>query len=270
MGERHSDGGPSDRRVAHPASPASEGHALEARAPEATAPDVTAIEVLLAAVMRGHGTNAEAEARAVAAFRAARDSGVHAARTRRRDDWRPREQRRVGRSLKATLAVLLASLTLGGVAVAAIGSSSDDDGDDQGGSRTQPSSSAPDQSASEATEPGSGSSAPSASAQAGASAHPSQAQDTEARCRAYEEVKGRGQALNSTAWQRLVTAAGGEDKVAAYCAEQLGEDTEPTNTQSEKADSAPSTAATATDGATSSSAATAAATPRPTRTKGKQ
>lgn len=118
MGERDSDGGNSGRRVARPSGSASEEPALE---------------VLLAAVMRGGAHDADAEAQAVAAFRTARDGGAHAARTRRRDDWRPREQRRVGRSLKATFAVLLASVTLGGVAVAAIGSSSDEDTDDRGG-----------------------------------------------------------------------------------------------------------------------------------------
>ncbi|WP_327431175.1 hypothetical protein [Streptomyces sp. NBC_01236] len=247
MGERDSDGGNSGRRVAHPSGSASEEPALE---------------VLLAAVMRGGAHDAEAEAQAVAAFRTARDGGAHAARTRRRDDWRPREQRRVGRSLKATLAVLLASVTLGGVAVAAIGSSSDDDTDDRGGSRTQPSSSVPDRSAVEPTGPaGSGSSAP---AQADPSDRPSQAQDTEAHCRAYETVKGRGSALNSTAWQRLITAAGGEDNVAAYCAEQLGEDTEPTDTNTKKADSTPSPAA------TSAATSPSSPTPKPTKSRGKQ
>jgi hypothetical protein len=269
MGERHSDGGSSDRRVAHPTRHLSEepGRRVprtpdsQTSAPQAAASDVPALEVLLAAAMRGRANDAEAEAQAVAAFRAARDEGAHAARTRRRDDWRPREQRRVSRSLKATFAVLLASLTLGGVAVAAIGSSSDDDTDDR--SRTEPSSSAPDRSAPESTGPDfSGSFAPEASAQPSA-AHPSQAQDTEAHCRAYESVKGRGNALNSTAWQRLITAAGGEENVAAYCAEQLSEDTELPNGKTKKADSTPSPAAT--------SAATPASspTPKPTRSKGR-
>lgn len=247
MGERDGDGGNSGRRVTRPSGSASEEPALE---------------VLLAAVMRGGAHDADAEAQAVAAFRTARDGGAHAARTRRRDDWRPREQRRVGRSLKATFAVLLASVTLGGVAVAAIGSSSDDDPDDRGGSRTQPSSSAPDRSAVEPTGPAvSGSSAP---AQADPSARPSQAQDTEAHCRAYENVKGRGNALNSTAWQRLITAAGGEGNVAAYCAEQLGEDTEPTDTKTKKADSTPSPAA------TSAATSPPSPTPKPAKSKGKQ
>ncbi|MCT9145653.1 hypothetical protein N4G67_42450, partial [Streptomyces violarus] len=52
---------------------------------------------------------------------------------------------------------------------------------------------------------------------------PAPAQDTEARCRAYQQVEGRGRALDATAWQRLVEAAGGERNVTAYCAEQLSE-----------------------------------------------
>ncbi|WP_405880162.1 hypothetical protein OG762_16880 [Streptomyces sp. NBC_01136] len=238
MGERHGDGGFPDRRVVHPASPASDEPALEA---------------LLAAAMRGHADDADAEAQAVAAFRAARDSGAHAARSRRRDDWRPREQRRVRRSAKATFGVLLASVTLGGVAVAAIGSSSHGEGDNGGGSRTQPSSSAPDSSA--AGSDGTGSQRPGSSASGASahpSAHPSQAQDTAAHCRAYEKVVGRGKALDSTAWQRLVSAAGGEDKVAAYCAEQTGQDTKPT----QKAKATPSAAATATPTSTSTSTST--------------
>ncbi|PZG85190.1 hypothetical protein C1I97_33700 [Streptomyces sp. NTH33] len=35
-------------------------------------------------------------------------------------------------------------------------------------------------------------------------------------------MKGSGKALESTAWQRFLAAAGGEGNVAAYCAEQLG------------------------------------------------
>ncbi|MFJ8994174.1 hypothetical protein ACIRQH_27715 [Streptomyces sp. NPDC102279] len=45
---------------------------------------------LLAAAMRGLSDDGEAEAHAVAAFRAARDGGAHTAPTRRRDDWRHR------------------------------------------------------------------------------------------------------------------------------------------------------------------------------------
>ncbi|KQX57478.1 MULTISPECIES: hypothetical protein [unclassified Streptomyces] len=62
------------------------------------------------------------EAAALAAFRAARDAGLHGTRpTRRRDDWAPGGVRRIRRrSLRTTLAALLASVTLGGVAIAAV------------------------------------------------------------------------------------------------------------------------------------------------------
>ncbi|MDX3645646.1 hypothetical protein [Streptomyces sp. MB09-02B] len=84
------------------------------------APSVDSL--LAAAVRAGAPADSVGEARAVAAFRAARESGGRTARTRRRDDWRPNARRRVHLSVRTTLAVLLASLTLGGVAFAAIGS----------------------------------------------------------------------------------------------------------------------------------------------------
>ncbi|MFE5819788.1 hypothetical protein ACFQ6S_41050 [Streptomyces sp. NPDC056479] len=175
--------------------------------------DDAELEALLsAAVLRGHGPDVEGEQRAVAAFRAARDAGALRARTRRRDDWRPREQRRLALSVKTTLSLFLASLTLGGAAFAAIGSSgsSDAPADDRG--RPTPSAGAPDRPAAGPSTDGAGSAKP---------GHPTTAQDTEAKCRAYDQVKDSGKSLDSTAWQRLIQAAGGEDKVAAYCAGQL-------------------------------------------------
>jgi hypothetical protein len=175
--------------------------------------DEAELEALLVAALIRDRIDAEAEQRAVAAFLAARDAGAHSARTRRRDDWRPRERRLPGRSLKATLSVLLASLTLGGVAVAAIGSVGSTDGADDRG-RPPASTRAPGASAGEPT------GTPSFSASARPD-HPAASQDTEAHCRAYEEVDGRGKAMDATAWKRLVEAAGGERNVTAYCAEQL-------------------------------------------------
>jgi hypothetical protein len=113
-----------------------------------------------------------------------------------------------------TLGVVFASLTLGGVAVAAIGSvGSSTDGDGAGRGTAHPSAVAPDQPGGEASSASSGVPGPTDG--------PATAQDTEAHCRAYEQVKDRGKALDARAWQRLVTAAGGKDKVAAYCSEQL-------------------------------------------------
>nr|WP_217209307.1 hypothetical protein [Streptomyces sp. AC550_RSS872] len=209
MGEQQSGGGTSGRRRAHP------GGLVPGRAtgPQMTL-DEAALEALLsAAVLRGHRADLDGEQRAVAAYRAARAAGAHRARTRRRDDWRPREPRRLALSVKTTLSLFVTSLALGGVAVAAIGSSgsSDHPADDKVGST--PTAGAPDRPSTgpSAAEPGT----------AGRPGHPSTAQDAEAKCRAYDQVEGNGKALDSTSWQRLVTAAGGEDKVTAYCAEQL-------------------------------------------------
>ncbi|MEU6656566.1 hypothetical protein ABZ904_46445 [Streptomyces sp. NPDC046900] len=68
--------------------------------------------------------------------------------------------------------------------------------------------------------PGGGTSS-AASGGLGRAKRPATAKDTEAHCRAYEQVKDRGKALKATVWQRLAAAAGGKDKVAAYCTDQL-------------------------------------------------
>ncbi|WP_405869804.1 MULTISPECIES: hypothetical protein [unclassified Streptomyces] len=204
MGDRQSEGSAPGRRRVHPGGtlPGSEDGSAG-----------SALESLFAGAMRSDALDADAEQRAVAAFLAAREAGAHSTRTRRRDDWRPREHGRARRSLRATLTLSLAGLTLGGVAYATIGSgggSSDD------GHVARQRSHAP--------------VVPSATASRtpGASATPDRpvtAKDTEAHCRAYEKVDGHGNALDSTAWQRLIAAAGGEGKVTAYCAEQLGQAT---------------------------------------------
>lgn len=81
------------------------------------------VEAALAAALRPRGVDDASTRAAVAAFRAARDTGPHRSRrTRRREDWRPVRERGIGRSLKTALAALAASLTLGGVAFAAAAS----------------------------------------------------------------------------------------------------------------------------------------------------
>ncbi|MGW7254761.1 hypothetical protein [Streptomyces sp. NPDC054834] len=207
MGERLSGGGVPGRgrRRAHPGDAVSGPWDVR---------DSAALETALATALRDDGLAPEAERRALAAFRAARGTGAHKARTRRRDDWRLPAERRAGRSVKTTFGVVFASLTLGGVAVAAIGSvGSSADGADAGRGTAHPSSVAPDR-------PG-GAAPPTSAGGHGPTDRPATAQDTEAHCRAYEQVENRGKALGSTAWQRLVAAAGGKDKVAAYCSAQL-------------------------------------------------
>ncbi|MFI0998891.1 hypothetical protein ACIP10_31355 [Streptomyces galbus] len=211
MGERQDDRGAADgrRRCVHPGATASGTPGTADRA---------GLEELLALVLRDPGSGpvdgSEGEKRAVAAFRAARDTGAHRARTRRRDDWRQQRQRRAARSLRATLTVAVASLALGGVAVAAIGTvgSSDDVSDARPTVRASASASA-------AAPGGHATAGPADPASAPAlPARPATAKDTAARCRAYEKAGGKGRAMEATAWQRLIAAAGGEDQVGTYCA----------------------------------------------------
>ncbi|MFF6976757.1 hypothetical protein ACFZAV_03195 [Streptomyces sp. NPDC008343] len=223
MGERQSHGGEPGRRHAHPDDRAA-GYASG----PAVALDDAELEALLsAAVLRGHRVDTEGEQRAVAAFRAARAAGAHRARTRRRDDWRPCEPRRLSLSVKTTLSLFVASLTLGGVAAAAIGSSGSSEAPGEHRARPTPAAGASDGPAAAHR-----SAAPGAtSAKPAKPARPTTAQGTEAECRAYDQVEERGNALASTAWQRLIVAAGGADRVAAYCAEQqlVGAKSGPTN-----------------------------------------
>ncbi|AYN39763.1 hypothetical protein D9753_13480 [Streptomyces dangxiongensis] len=223
MGERHSGEGPPGRRSAHPRAGAT------VSVPEPTdvpRPD-PGFETRFRAALRTDGVDPEAEHGAVAAFRAARAAGAHDARTRARDDWRPGRPRRTRRSLRTTLSLALASLTLGGIAVAAIGSAGS--GTDAGRDTPRPVRSSPaaprtpaataapadDRATGRATgRAGAGSTDPATPSPG----HPGTARDTLAHCRAYAQAGKRGGALAATAWQRLVTAAGGPEKVAAYCA----------------------------------------------------
>ncbi|MGW5210689.1 hypothetical protein ACWEQO_05580 [Streptomyces sp. NPDC004051] len=240
MGERRNDGAPSGRRHGRPEGvsrgrPGSGPHAVRG---------TEDIEALLVRALVREDVDHEAEQRAVAAFREARETGAHrtGALTRRRDDWRPRE-RRLGRfSVKATFSVLVVGLSLGGVAVAGIGADGPvTDGPGDEGNRsptTAPTDTtapadvpAPADTTAPAGAPASGS--PSAGRSSGAGAdsspgsdpaapeRPARARDVEAHCRAYERVEGRGRALESVAWKRLVEAAGGAANIDAYCAERL-------------------------------------------------
>ncbi|MBT2487471.1 hypothetical protein J7E96_02725 [Streptomyces sp. ISL-96] len=94
----------------------------EAVGEEAVTPEV---EALLAAVRRSAPRPGEADAQAaLAAYREARDSGVHAGperwwQARRRDDWRPSRRWRGVLPVRAAFASAAATVTLGGVALAA-------------------------------------------------------------------------------------------------------------------------------------------------------
>lgn len=186
----------------------------------------------------GPPVDPDAAEQAMTAFRAARDAGAHAdARPRRRDDWRPKLQHGSARSLKAAVAALVASVTLGGVAMAA-GALPDPfvgEGDDKptpGPSRSssaKQSPAGPDIKREQGPEPGPGASQHASTggpARGKSGEHdlanaPAPAQNAEALCRAYEKVIGHGKAMDSAAWSRLEAAAGGTRNVAPYCAKLL-------------------------------------------------
>jgi hypothetical protein len=207
MGERLSGDGAPGRRRMHPGDAVSGSW---------DAWDDAALETALAAAMREGDLDPDAEQRALAAFRTSQAAGPHRARTRRRDDWRVPGERHAGRSLKTTFGVVFASLALGGVAVAAIGSAgSSTDGAGRG--TAHPSAVAPHRTGGAASSASPGGLGPQHGSVTG--------KETTAHCRAYEHVKDRGKALDATAWQRLVAAAGGKGNVAAYCARELAEAT---------------------------------------------
>ncbi|MEU0655318.1 hypothetical protein ABZ485_24175 [Streptomyces albogriseolus] len=209
---------------------AAAGHALPVSV-EGPAGDTARLEALLVAALVRDGVDAGAEQRAVAAFVAARESGAHGARTRRRDDWRAPRRRFGGRSLRATLGALVAGCALSGVAVAginAVGTPGGGRSEDTVPSRTPSATSAPpvpDASGSRAA----GTPEASASASAGGDGARTGAGraeatgDAEAHCQTYERVAGRGRALEAPVWERLVAAAGGAERVDAYCAERSGD-----------------------------------------------
>ncbi|MFJ8084768.1 hypothetical protein ACIQ6Y_29635 [Streptomyces sp. NPDC096205] len=183
--------------------------------------DTAALEEYVAVALRRVEPGSDGERRALAAFRAARGGRARHARTRRRDDWRP-HRARAGRPLRTTLAVLLSGLTLGGVAYAAVGGP-DDSTEDTSGRAAAPSTDSPSDSTPPTTPPSTEATPDrpgTPSAGAGPADRPLRADDTaEARCRAYAQVEARGEALEATAWARLVQAAGGEQHVDSYCAD---------------------------------------------------
>ncbi|MGW1896794.1 hypothetical protein ACWCQB_04890 [Streptomyces hirsutus] len=255
MGERRDDGGTPGRRRVHPEA-ASQGHRADLRgrpgsgptaasasasaaapasdrhpARDVVGPAAVGLEALLAEALIEDGVDAGAEQRAVAAFREARETGAHRARTRRRDDWRPREPRLGRFSVKATLSVLVAGLSLGGVAVAGMGATGTaTDGSREGGARppVPAVTSAPAVTSTPSEDllgnPSAGrppAAGPDAGSLPAAPEGALRAEDTAAHCRAYEKAEGRGKGLEPAARKRLVEAAGGAAHVEAHCAGQV-------------------------------------------------
>ncbi|MEU3687601.1 hypothetical protein [Streptomyces narbonensis] len=181
------------------------------------------VEAALAAALRPKTVDDAAAQEAVAAFRAARDTGLHGSRrTRRREDWRPVPEQGTGRSLRTALAALAASLALGGVAFAAAASHDSFDEPEVRVPEPRGSTSAPLPSR-EPASPSSESRGPSSPAPTGVPATPRVSGDpahpprsSEAFCRTYEKSLEKGKAVEAAARERLIAAADGKD-VATYC-----------------------------------------------------
>ncbi|MEV4429954.1 hypothetical protein ACIGN6_25360 [Streptomyces sp. NPDC053792] len=177
----------------------------------------------------GERAGHEGEAAALAAFRAARDAGLHASPpTRDLDDWTPvTERRRPRRPLKTLVAALVASATLGGVAVATGELPEHFLGTPTPSPELRPTRSATDPAPSPAhsglvagtTSAATRTATPGTTAPQRPEKDPVElpGKSREALCHAFEKDEGRGKASTSAAWQRLVTAAGGEEFVPGYC-----------------------------------------------------
>ncbi|WP_051844390.1 hypothetical protein [Streptomyces globisporus] len=200
---------------------------------------------LLRAALRGERGDGNAgvagEEGALAAFREARDAGLHTSLpTRDRDDWTPAaERRRPRRPLKAAVAALVASVTLGGVAVAAgdlperfLGTTAPSS--EPHLTRSTPGAVKPGATAGTSSGAARTSAPPGTTAPLRPEKDPTElpGRSRDALCRAVEKegkAKGRdknqakdedgarGKASTSAAWQRLVAAAGGEELVPEYC-----------------------------------------------------
>ncbi|MFD3484712.1 hypothetical protein [Streptomyces sp. NPDC058665] len=198
------------------------------REPEATDASFITPEVqALADAVRG-GVEPEGVERALTAFREAGSAAEGAAsrrrrsRGRRRDDWRPARRRFPALvSWKAALGAALATVTLGGLAVAAVP-----------GGLPDPFSPAESPAKSPTSTPGvvaprtpgdtSGSTVPSPSSPAPPpSAHDPGSRSHAALCHAWSQGAEKHE---GAAFRRLVDAAGGEGAVAGYCAALSGKD----------------------------------------------
>ncbi|MER5891822.1 hypothetical protein [Streptomyces sp. NPDC001876] len=193
-------------------------------------PPLPELEALLDAAGRPGTIGPAAEEMALRAFRTARENGVHTAPPRwrrRRDDWRPADERRRPRSLKVMLAGVVTAVALGGVAVAA-GAVPSPFG---GGAEPEPAHSAPASPGADEESAGDGSggraprrpAAPSPSASHEPSRErPGTARDIAAHCRVYlAAVEGRGKTPGDAATTRLEEAAGSLKAVPGYCARLL-------------------------------------------------
>nr|WTB33147.1 hypothetical protein OG781_30030 [Streptomyces sp. NBC_00830] len=200
------------------------------------------LEALLeAASRRPAGPDPAAQERALAAFRAARDGGLHAApwrwQRRGRDDSRPRgERRRASVLVKALIAGLVAA-GLGGVEVAA-GTDvipSPFDGDKEPGPvRNSPVAPGPWQGETRGAERESAESSVGSSGRP----HPDAAADDVAHRVHLAALDRKGVPSRGEAMERLEAAGGGPEGVRAFCEQLADEERKQTRQDPARGDSA--------------------------------
>ncbi|MFH9757815.1 hypothetical protein ACH4MJ_02545 [Streptomyces anulatus] len=205
--------------------------------PEPVDPRTPELETLLDVASRPGALSPAAEEKALLAFRTVHEEGARTPsprRRRRRDDWRPVDERRRSRSFKALLAALVTAAALGGVAVAA--GAGDIPSPFGGGAEPQPGQNAPTvpgaaeepagegrvgrppQRSSKPTLPTEPTPTASRAPQASPKDRPDTARDDVAHCRVHlaaieEWGKPPGDAVTSL----LADAAGGREAVTGYC-----------------------------------------------------
>ncbi|MEV8306940.1 hypothetical protein AB0P36_06125 [Streptomyces flavidovirens] len=188
------------------------------------------VEALLAAVRRSAPPGGANEEAALAAYREARDSGAHALpgrwwQARRRDDWRPSRRWRGALPARAAFASIAATVTLGGVALAAGTGAIPAPFGIGGGGSGGPSAATATRTSAPATPGAARESAadgavrlPSAGVTRSGSARPTRAQDDVAHCVAYLASNGRSLSARGAASERLAAdAADAGLTVEAYC-----------------------------------------------------
>lgn len=201
-------------------------------------PRTPELNALLEAARRPGVSDPSAQEQALAAFRTARDAGLHAApvpwwRRRARDDWRPAAERRRRRLLVRGLIAGLVMGALGGAAVAAgngalpipspFGGSEKPARDEpqpvqpRPTERTRTESGTPEASITPSPTPGSGATGLAKSKPSGM---PPAAED--ALCRVYLDALDRqGEPPRGEATARLEAQAGGPEALRARCEEKL-------------------------------------------------
>ncbi|QPK44062.1 hypothetical protein H4W23_05175 [Streptomyces gardneri] len=179
-------------------------------------------------------TAAAAEAEALMAFRAARDSGALDAPPRPSDDWRPRRAAASPRfPLRTYVGAALAGLSLSGVAVASTPLPAEADqsaGKPAPATRTPSPGSAPLPGTRPSSAPVPRPAPPSLPAASGHTTvrelphEPGHADGYKSLCRKQLRHRAKDEtdpSHNSAAWQRLAAEAGGDSLIDAYCARAL-------------------------------------------------